>query len=295
MTYKIKTYEPGFEVRQAEIGREIVKDWIGAAQTPADNLKNTYSAEKFDPETRLYAFYNDEIVGFLTSTVEPPNQEGISIARLEFPIVLPEHVDAEKILIDTAEKVLKQKNVSVLMARASELWGNTTQMAEKYQYSFDHHLNYIGMMNPSELESKDIDIEIQEYKEEFLPLLKNMFLNKMGLTEEQFTNQINFINSISERIISWKVIIRNGEMIGNSVVTRSPYESTTSFMANIAAFDDDQDDIRRKIFDAHVSAIHSNKINKLILYYPPQFENLAGFYQSLGFNTGTLSMYKKLI
>ena len=67
--YEIKIYEAGFEEAQAQLGTELTQDWQDFGQTPADRLKQYYSAEDFDPETRLYAFKGEEMVGFIVARI----------------------------------------------------------------------------------------------------------------------------------------------------------------------------------------------------------------------------------
>ncbi|NHJ32845.1 MAG: hypothetical protein FK732_08280, partial [Asgard group archaeon] len=66
--YEIKSYQEEFLEAQEKVGTEATKEWQAFGQTPAAQLKQIYSQEGFDPETKLYAFKGDEMVGFLTSS-----------------------------------------------------------------------------------------------------------------------------------------------------------------------------------------------------------------------------------
>ena len=67
--YIIKSYEEGFIEEQVQVGTEAIKDWKIFGQTSAERLKQLYSADGFDPETRIYCFKDDKMVGFLTAEV----------------------------------------------------------------------------------------------------------------------------------------------------------------------------------------------------------------------------------
>ena len=84
MTYEIRTYSEEYLEKQVEIGSSILKNWLGAAQTPYDRLKAAYSKEGFDPSSKYYAFKDGEMVARLTGA-KPKNQILAQIA---------EHLDA---------------------------------------------------------------------------------------------------------------------------------------------------------------------------------------------------------
>ena len=93
--YVIKHYHEGFEVDQEKIGTEVAKAFVSPHQTPAERLKEVYTQEDFDPETRLYAFKDKKMVGFLTARVLDEEEDGVKIASLTPPSVLPGHEEAE--------------------------------------------------------------------------------------------------------------------------------------------------------------------------------------------------------
>ena len=106
--YEIKSYQEAFLEAQEKVGTEATKDWRGFGQTPAAQLKQAYSREGFDPETKLYAFKGDELVAFLTSSIIPESDDGIKRANLEFALCLPGHEECSDLLfeIHTKDKVL---------------------------------------------------------------------------------------------------------------------------------------------------------------------------------------------
>ncbi|MFX0062954.1 MAG: hypothetical protein ACFFC7_12310 [Candidatus Hermodarchaeota archaeon] len=139
MKYEIKSYQEEFLDDQVRIGTEMLSKWRLAGQTPKDGLKKHYSQPDFDPETRLYAFYQGEMVGFVTSMII--EEKGVKKARMEIPIVMGGHEEARKLLFEKAIEVLKNKGAIVLRTRAGEYWGNTVQLAKEYGFTYTtYHL-----------------------------------------------------------------------------------------------------------------------------------------------------------
>ncbi|MHA1188788.1 MAG: hypothetical protein ACTSSK_18425 [Candidatus Heimdallarchaeota archaeon] len=109
--YVIKKYEKGFEVDQERIGNEVALTFLQPHQTRAEFLKERYSQEDFDSETRLYAFKDDEMVGFLTSRVLEEQEDGVKRASLTPPSVLSKHAEVNDILFNQATEILTKKGV----------------------------------------------------------------------------------------------------------------------------------------------------------------------------------------
>ena len=127
--------------KQVEIGSSILENWPGTGQTDVEGLKQRYAMDDFDPETKFYAFKDDEMVGFLTATIKA-NKEGEDILRanMEFPIVLEGNEEAENILMEQAISVLKAKGVGRVQSRGSVLWGKTNEYVKAYEYTQKHQL-----------------------------------------------------------------------------------------------------------------------------------------------------------
>ena len=75
--YVIKSFQPEFIEQQVAVGQIVVKDWKYIDQTPAEQLQVTYSQPEFDPETRLYCFKEDKLVGFLTGKTMKDGEEEV--------------------------------------------------------------------------------------------------------------------------------------------------------------------------------------------------------------------------
>ncbi|MFX1533370.1 MAG: hypothetical protein ACFFDI_03980 [Promethearchaeota archaeon] len=134
MKYDIKSYQKEFLDDQVRIGTATRSKWRLAGQTPKDGLKKRYSQPDFDPKTRLYAFYQGEMVGFVTSMII--EEKGVKKARMEIPIIIEGHEEARKLLFDKVIEVLKNKGARILRTRAGEYWGNTVQIAKEYGFTY---------------------------------------------------------------------------------------------------------------------------------------------------------------
>lgn len=121
--YTIHPYRTGFENEQARVGIEVSRSWFWPRQSTAEALRSSYSRQGFDPEMCLYAFLDQEMVGFITSHVL--RRQNTIIARVDFPRVLPSHEAAIDILYEKAVNVLKRKGVNEIQIRASTQEGNS--------------------------------------------------------------------------------------------------------------------------------------------------------------------------
>lgn len=131
-SYEIKTYEEKFIEEQARIGREATKDWTQYRQTPAEELRKTYSAPGFDASTRFYALLKGELVGYLTASVMSGTAEKTAVMRL--PVVKKGHERAQKLLMDHALKVLKERGVSVVTTEVGKGWGDWETLLKQYKF-----------------------------------------------------------------------------------------------------------------------------------------------------------------
>ncbi|MFW9924826.1 MAG: hypothetical protein ACFFDW_16225, partial [Candidatus Thorarchaeota archaeon] len=204
---------------QEEIGKEATKDWSGFGQTPASRLKQIYSRDNFDPETKYYAFKDDKLVGFITSTILPEKEGEVKRANLELPIVLKEHKECSDLLFKQLVSTLKQKSVKIVQTRVGDIYKGTQELAKKYGYSYAKDL-YILMetkVNKIPME-KTSDIEIMDYdaardsKE-----LKKIIIEKLGAPEEQANATIERLEKERERYPVLLVMYQENHIVGTAL------------------------------------------------------------------------------
>ncbi|MCH8906173.1 MAG: hypothetical protein IH840_03705, partial [Candidatus Heimdallarchaeota archaeon] len=135
MTYEIKNYSEEFLPKQVEIGSVIYESWNSGAQSGVEQLKHSYSSENFDSETKFYAIKNGEVVGFLTSAIQPEKEGEQMSARLEFPFVKSGEEAATEELFRAAVAKLRDKGVKKLVSRAGPGWIGTEAYAKMQGYT----------------------------------------------------------------------------------------------------------------------------------------------------------------
>ncbi|MCY3413580.1 MAG: hypothetical protein INQ03_18200 [Candidatus Heimdallarchaeota archaeon] len=199
--YEIKPFQEAYIGDQYRIGASIYNLWPMGGQTKIKELKESYSKEDFDPETRLYAFINDEMVGFITTKLLENNE-----AYFEWPYVLRDHRIAEELLINRAIDVLKAKGVTKLITRAGNYWGRTRDLAEHYRFTYDRDIVSSGLFKISVIKYTDHS-KVVVYSNQFEGLLKDYL--KMRINDDSQIDQIiAFNNNIrigEEKLNPWDI------------------------------------------------------------------------------------------
>ncbi len=296
MTYIIKSYSEDFLEKQVEIGSSILENWPGTGQTDVEGLKQRYAMDDFDPETKFYAFKDDEMVGFLTATIKA-NKEGEDILRanMEFPIVLEGNEEAENILMEQAISVLKAKGVGRVQSRGSVLWGKTNEYVKSYEYTQKRVVSRSGEIEISTIDPATRELTVEDYNEEkHLNMVRKMYLEKMKMPEEQLDRQLEYIKGNPDAIISWNLYIENNEVVGNSIVTKNG-EKEGAF-ANIAAYGSNSKLIRKNIFSKNIEVGKSKGLEKLSVFLAGEALELQQDYEDLKiqFNPDIILYHKNI-
>jgi len=163
--YVIKHYQAGYEVDQERVGKEVAQSFVFPHQTPAERLKQLYSAENFDPQTRLYAFKGDEMVGFLTSSILPVEEEDIVKASVTPPIVLKDHEKAIDLLFSKAFDVLKSKGVKKVSTNIGALYNISEELVKKLGYVFLSEHSVVYKIKVSDIDDSISTDHIRDYDE----------------------------------------------------------------------------------------------------------------------------------
>ncbi|NHJ49100.1 MAG: hypothetical protein FK733_15035 [Asgard group archaeon] len=205
--YEIKHYQDGFEVEQAQVGTEVAKTFLVPHQTPAERLKEVYTREGFDPETRLYAFKDGKMIGFLTSAVLPDDDSGIKKANLTPPSVLSEHKEVEKLLYEKAIKILKKKGVQFVRSG----FGITANVDEKDAKKLGYKKvqeNYFAY----NINLDKIDASIKH--DEFIEFDSNKHLERCAaIISEEYARDLEWANNYYERIRTQDNFVRIHKLI----------------------------------------------------------------------------------
>lgn len=294
MSYIIRSYEESFVEKQAEIGRVATDSWIGYNMASADAIRNTYSQENFDPDTRLYAFKDDEMVGFLTGHIFD-NPEGVKEANYRFPILKAEHEEAAKPLIDRSFEVLKAKGVTKIRTSVKADWGNFKQYAEDYGFKYERVATTFALLKVSDLKlpEENSEFEIEELDlEKHESALINIFQTGFGLDEEAAKNNFELIKSFDQNlIVTHSAVFKDGEIVARALLYLPNLGSEEAFLGNIYAPEGEEEKYY-DVFMKHLVEASSEKgvsvINKPILgdklkvhnyeKYGFAFDNVVDYY-----------------
>ena len=185
-SYEIKTFEEKFIDEQARIGIDATKSWTAYRQTPAEELRKTYSAPDFDPSTRFYALMDGILVGFMTTSIGSGAGEKTAVARL--PLVKKGHEPAEKALMDYALKVLREKRVLLLTTEVAKGWTSWEALLKKYLFENVGVSSYI------------VDKPISSLNASSLPTPSGVGEYEPGWDHEAFTKMLTGTGMPSERV-----------------------------------------------------------------------------------------------
>ncbi|MBK5112101.1 MAG: hypothetical protein JJE41_00625 [Candidatus Heimdallarchaeota archaeon] len=192
--YVIKHYHEGFEVDQEKVGKEVAKTFVSPHQTPAERLKEVYTQEGFDPETRLYAFKDKKMVGFLTARVLDEEEDGVKIANLTPPSVLAGHEEAEKLLFKKAVEILKKKGAKKVRSNFGVITKQDGDVAKKWGYKYKETGYYLYNINVDDVDtsiSMD-DVEKFEYDKHQQACVK--------ILAAEFGREEEWVNNLYERM-----------------------------------------------------------------------------------------------
>ena len=205
--YEIKPYDESYIEKQVEIGMSFAERWIGYGQTQVERLKEAYSRENFDPETRLYCFKGDEMVGYIGANVVDVEDEGIKRADSRLAFVLPGHEEAFDLLYNQLLEVLKNKEVKRIETFQTVLHDNYYELAEGLGFSFHRKITEVYTGTPDAFKPFETDSEVMDYNHETDAEGVRQFLKETyeNLTDERIEDYVNRIPE-NEAIYVRKVI-----------------------------------------------------------------------------------------
>ncbi|NHJ47268.1 MAG: GNAT family N-acetyltransferase [Asgard group archaeon] len=291
--YVIKKYEKGIEEEQAKLGTEMTSEWTDFGQTPAERLKEYYSAEGFDPDTRLYAFKDDKLVGFIVSRVLPDTEDGIKRAQHDFPLAIDNNEEVGKLLYNKAVEVLKEKGVKVLEARVGSGWGNTLKLAEKLGYKEARIFFVRSELAINKIKTKPQSIFVDFDPEKDKDILIKFYMEQFNFTEEQaIANYEGIIAGEGGFTYCQLLHKEEGKIVARGLVVVPNEDPKTATLRPLAPVTDN--------FESYLSKAaefaKGKGAEKIQMYFGgPQLEQLD-FYEKKGFEVqGKFYIYEKEI
>jgi hypothetical protein len=288
--YIIKTYQEEFIEDQVRIGTESTKNWLLFGQTPVDRLKEAYSQPDFDPETRLYCFKGEEMVGFLTSRIVPEQEDGKTIGTVSPPLVLEGHEEAFDLLLSKGVETLKKKGANILRFFANDTWGLSTKVPEKHGFEFKNHTAYLVSQKMSDISTIDVEEEVLLYdKERDLDELVEIFVNELGMTKEQAIQNFEVIDT-AENILG-HFIIRKDDKIAARTYAQIDPEQNVAYVGYIYAT---EDKYRQELVSKIVNECKEKEVAELKSFLFGGMMEKLDDYKAMGFEQESKSsMYEK--
>ena len=275
--YVIKQYQEEFIEDQFKVGSEVVKDWKYFGQTPVEQLKQAYTREDFDPETRLYCFKDEKLVGFLTAAVTETEEERFGFLRL--PFVLPEHKDAEELLFNEITEVFKKKDIKKIRADASNHWGNTLELVKKWNFEKKVDSFYIYLADVKDLSiEKDDKIEVLpfDYEKDVEPMVE-IFMKKYGYTEEAAKQNFETIKNF-DGVIAHLIVRKDDKIVGRALayLTDDPKLAINGYIFG-------EEEVKKTLLAEIVEKSKEKEVEKLQMFFNHQTKNIIPTYEKYGF------------
>jgi hypothetical protein len=142
--YKIERHKQGIEPARVQLDVQATRDWIWAYAYDLDDLQRIHAQPDFDPDTHLYCYQGDEMVGYVDANVFPPDKDGTMRAWLEYPRALPDHHQALPLLLEHSLRVLQDKGVDLVETRCATMWPGSFELVESlgFQEHAEHKRGY---------------------------------------------------------------------------------------------------------------------------------------------------------
>ncbi len=164
--YTIKSYQKGFEIDQIKIEIEATKDMAWPIAYTLEEFKKDYTRHDFDPDTRLFCFFKNKMVGSVLFSISPKNDDGIVEAFLYYPRVLPGYEETILLLIEQAIEVMKKKGVNIARTRANTMWESSFEILEKCGFKeHEVHKRGVKVYSVYDLEKGSLDVPTDSVEE----------------------------------------------------------------------------------------------------------------------------------
>ncbi len=236
--YTIRSYQKGFEQDQVRIGIEVARDWIWPFAYQLDGLLKLHSQPDFDPDTRHYCFLDDQMVGYMFSTIRETDDAEL-IANLDFPRMMPGHEAAAELLVEQAFQTLKKKGVYHIEGRVTTMCPGDIHLAEKtgfcirdwgYKVYYSYAMEW-GRLTFPEHPSEEIDPQID-------------LVECAGLASRWYKRPPDWCHSLltewhAEGVITHQGVRRNGDLVASCMAAPNEVRPSTAAIYYIYSPDED--------------------------------------------------------
>ncbi|MFX1253080.1 MAG: hypothetical protein ACFFCZ_15850 [Promethearchaeota archaeon] len=301
MKYEIKSYKEEFLEDQVRIGTEETTKWRFAGQTTKEQLKERYSQADFDPETRLYAFQEGKMVGFVTGSIR--EEEKVKIGDMRVPFVAEGYEDARGALLERAIEVLKDKGATKIQTPASQFWGETIQFIEKYQFKHQSDTAYLCQKRFDEITLKIEPVDVQTFDyQAHADIVTKLVAKQFEVAEEEAKKVVDRYKDwkigepkspfgFPQKLIFHLLVIENKEVIGRALGFQSEDNGEKVVQFSAIYTKDNNSTIIGQLLAAGIKESKKLGMEELLLLIGSEEEKL---YKSHGLAfTPMTSMYEK--
>lgn len=214
--YLIRSYQPEFIDMQVEVGKRVVKDWKYLAQTPAEQLKQLYSQSDFDPETRLFCFKGETLVGFLTAKTMKEDKEEVGFLR--FPFVLDEHNVVKDLLMERIIEVFKSRGIKKIQGVAGSIWGDSLDIAKRWEFKevVDRAIAYTLDVESFEIIEDEFEVISFDFENDIEQIIE-IYSQELNSPPEKTTQFLENVRK-SDRLFFLPVIKEEGKIVALGMV-----------------------------------------------------------------------------
>lgn len=207
---KYKNYDESLLDDQIELVKDVIKDWDWVIWYPnKQSLLESYSRAGFSSDTRHYAFDGEQMVGFLSSTIER-EIEGVQFGSIHIPFIRKGYEYIEEELLKKALDVLKAKGAQAIRSFAMPGWGKTIQILEKHGFGEKKLLSYATMIPVNLLAKEDYqkpvhieELELPREKQKIIKLIVAAS-NQPKEVVERYLDDLIWADAIPACVIAYK-------------------------------------------------------------------------------------------
>ncbi|NHJ47919.1 MAG: hypothetical protein FK733_09035 [Asgard group archaeon] len=290
--YKLKHYQAGYEVDQERVGKEVAMLYGLPHQTAAEQLKEIYSRDDFDPETRLYAFKGDEMVGFITTKVMPEDESGIVKATLTPPSVLKGHNEVSELLFNKAIEVLKSKGVKNVTSNFGVYYSFSGDTAKKWGYKLLEERASLYKINVSDIDDSASTDHVRDFEEKDEKRSIKFLAEQSGREIEWAQGFYDWMKGPGKIAVLGNFLIeKDSEIVAQLVLIRNRVDMKLAQLTYMIV----TDQTHVKPLMAKVAKVcKANKYEKLVRILQKELYPLKESTISLGFSlVGTIEQYEK--
>lgn len=269
--YEVKSYDESFIEKQVEIGTTFADRWISYGQSNVEQVKANYARDTFDPETRLYCFKGEVMVGYIGANIVEVDveEEKIKRAQTRLAFVLPDHEGAFDLLHDQLLDVLKQKEVDEIETPQTVLNDNYYELAEKLGFSKTRSAGEIFLCDLAKMNSFETKHEIIDYNHEIDAEQVKQQLNATypNLEGEVLDNYVNRM-ATNENLVTYKVIKDGDEILAYCATTSGNAEATAQTSLLIGK----SSELKRHLISDALSTLKAKGFKQAVIYLNLELE-----------------------